>query len=539
MDAMISSELDNQGYTMLSDLQNNSMLSVVNEATGMKSNNPAVLCTLFGKVLDYSRPTRNNRLYTEMLCDAIANSSRVNELNTTGNFLGEGDHPMEYQKRADIHYPLVTHGIRGLVKVPEEQCYKAYIDILDTPNGRIIKTLIDYGTTIGISSRGFGRSSKPNEQGVIEVSPDNYIFITFDLVPYPGNIAARLNPVDNSTTGLNESTEYSQDEVNKLINENFTEITKSYLESNDVESLKSIKPVLTYLNESGDYQSLIEEVDAQLSTSISTSNDKLAERLLQAYATISERESELESKELIINQLNDEINELQSTSSGLSEQVITLTNQLDERDELIGDLRRQLSSFVNKVNQLEDEVTKVNENYELLGNELADSRKELSDTVSKNDKRISILESNNLELTEKLNESTEMIDQYRSESVTSDKKYSSLMESYLSAKCSTVGVTPDSVLSLMNESFDTLGNLDKFKVDNAVSLVRKSNSRNRRRQVAQPLNEAFDVSKKIHLSEDNPFTEATIGKVNESTDPALESIRQTIKLAQDKVVEVK
>ena len=113
------------------------------------------------------------------------------------------------------------------------------------------------------------------------------------------------------------------------------------------------------------------------------------------------------------------------------------------------------------------------------------------------------------------------------------------MESYLSAKCSTVGVTPDSVLSLMNESVDTLGNLDKFKVDNAVSLVRKSNSRNRRRQVAQPLNEAFDISKKIHLSADNSFTESTIGKVNESTDPALESIRQTIKLAQDKVVEVK
>ena len=166
-------------------------------------------------------------------------------------------------------------------------------------------------------------------------------------------------------------------------------------------------------------------------------------------------------------------------------------------------------------------------------------RKELSDTVSKKDKRISILESSNLELTEKLNESTEMIDQYRSESVISDKKYSSLMESYLSAKCSTVGVSPDSVLSLMNESFDTLGNLDKFKVDNAVSLVRKSNSRNRRRQVAQPLNEAFDISKKIHLSEDNPFTEATIGKIDESTDPALESIRQTIKLAQDKIVEVK
>ena len=39
----------------------------------------------------------------------------------------------------------------------------ACVDILDTPNGRILKTLCDYGFIPGISSRGSGDVMENNE----------------------------------------------------------------------------------------------------------------------------------------------------------------------------------------------------------------------------------------------------------------------------------------------------------------------------------------------------------------------------------------
>lgn len=529
----VVSNTDNKEFTMLSDLQNSSTLEVLNESSSMINTNPAVLCTLYGKVLDYSRPTRNNRLYTELVCDAIANSSRVNELESTCNFLGEGDHPMDYQKRADIHYPLVTHGVRNLTKVPEESCYKACIDILDTPNGRVIKTLIDYGTTIGVSSRGFGRAGKANSDGVIEVLPDNYVFITFDLVPYPGNISARLYSAE-SAVSMTESVEYSSDDINKLINENFTELTKSYLESDDLESLKTIKPVLTYLNESGDYQSLLQQVDDKLGKSISTSNDKLAERLLMAYASISEKESSLESKELIINQLSDEISELQSTSSGLSDRLVTLTNQLSDKEDEIKGLNSRIALLQSKLASSRDEVSKLNESYNLLGKELADSRKELASEVSDKDEQINELKSYTTELEESLNEFSCLIARYQSDQEDSSNRYSSLMESYLGTRCSTLGIKPEEVLTFMNESVDDLSSLDQVKLDNAISLVNKSKSRKRRKQIAVPINEAFNVDR-ISLSEDNMSTNK-MHRINESSDLALDSLRETLALSRDMVI---
>ena len=49
----------------------------------------------------------------------------------------------------------------------------AVVDILDTPNGKLLKTLCDYGFTPGISSRGTGDVMANNE-----VDPDTFFLET-------------------------------------------------------------------------------------------------------------------------------------------------------------------------------------------------------------------------------------------------------------------------------------------------------------------------------------------------------------------------
>ena len=63
----------------------------------------------------------------------------------------------------------------------------AYVDILDTKNGRLLKTLCDYGFVPGISSRGSGDVDINDE-----VDPETFYLETFDIVALPAVKKARL-----------------------------------------------------------------------------------------------------------------------------------------------------------------------------------------------------------------------------------------------------------------------------------------------------------------------------------------------------------
>ena len=72
-------------------------------------------------------------------------------------------------------------------KIIGDELY-AYVDILDTANGRILKTLCDYGFVPGISSRGSG-DVMPNN----EVDPETFFLQTWDIVQLPAVKKARLS----------------------------------------------------------------------------------------------------------------------------------------------------------------------------------------------------------------------------------------------------------------------------------------------------------------------------------------------------------
>ena len=73
----------------------------------------------------------------------------------------------------------------------------AVFDILNTPNGKILKTLCDYGSNIGISSRGSG-DLYTDDNGDEAVDPDTYNCECFDVVLIPAVKEARLKYVTES-----------------------------------------------------------------------------------------------------------------------------------------------------------------------------------------------------------------------------------------------------------------------------------------------------------------------------------------------------
>ena len=108
--------------------------------------------------------------------------------------LGELGHP----DGPTINLDRVSHIITELYEDGKNFIGKA--KIMNTPNGKIVKNLIESGVRLGVSSRGLG-SVKQNKSGVNEVQKD-FVLSTVDIVSDPSAPDAFVN-------GIMEGREFS------------------------------------------------------------------------------------------------------------------------------------------------------------------------------------------------------------------------------------------------------------------------------------------------------------------------------------------
>ena len=94
---------------------------------------------------------------------------------------GELDHP----EKTVVELKNVSHIVREAYMQGDDVYGK--IEILDTPSGKIIQSLIESGVTLGISSRGVG--STVNQSGN-QVVQDDFQLICFDMVSEPSTPGA-------------------------------------------------------------------------------------------------------------------------------------------------------------------------------------------------------------------------------------------------------------------------------------------------------------------------------------------------------------
>ena len=167
------------------------MKNILTESTKSKfkvlEHKPANVLKRIQGVLSDFKSNRNGRIYPRELWENVLNSDYVKEMIESHGLVGELDHSEE---RLEISLQNVSHVINDMW-IEGDQVVGT-IDILPTPSGKIVSELIDYGTDIGISSRGAG-SVGPNNV----VDPD-YQFVTFDFVARPSCEAARLNMIVES-----------------------------------------------------------------------------------------------------------------------------------------------------------------------------------------------------------------------------------------------------------------------------------------------------------------------------------------------------
>jgi hypothetical protein len=151
----------------------------------------------------------NGRYYSRDLWEREVDKYKkfVNNNNATG----ELDHP----ESQIINLKNVSHNIIKIFW--EGNDVVGEIEILPTPSGNILKTLIENNITVGVSSRGMGSLQELNN-GMLEVQ-DDFELLCWDFVSTPSNPDSWMHPLKES---LNESqiqnfNKYSK--VNSIITE--------------------------------------------------------------------------------------------------------------------------------------------------------------------------------------------------------------------------------------------------------------------------------------------------------------------------------
>ena len=113
-----------------------------------------ILGRLKGVIADYQRPTRNGRVYGKELWEKVFNDPITQEKIKNRCVFAELEHPAD--GRTTIDPERIAGCLSEQPKVTKDGYLVGVFDILATPVGKILKTLLDYGTTIGVSSRGQG-----------------------------------------------------------------------------------------------------------------------------------------------------------------------------------------------------------------------------------------------------------------------------------------------------------------------------------------------------------------------------------------------
>lgn len=141
-----------------------------NEATNAKE-----YC-LEGIFMQAEKQNRNGRVYPRDILGKEA--ERYNrEYVAKNRAFGELGHP----DSPTINLDRVSHMITKLY--PDGDNFIGKAKILDTPNGKIVKSLLDGGATLGVSTRGVG-SLKP-ANGFQLVQPDFHLATAADIVADP------------------------------------------------------------------------------------------------------------------------------------------------------------------------------------------------------------------------------------------------------------------------------------------------------------------------------------------------------------------
>lgn len=183
--------------------------------TGQKNYN------LEGVFLQADIKNRNGRIYPVDILDKEV-KRYVKENVKKNRAYGELGHP----DSPTINLDRVSHMIKDLKLEGKNFVGKA--KIMDTPYGKIVKSLIDEGASLGVSSRGMG-SLKTTKDGSSEVQKDFMLATAADIVADPSAPDAFVRGVMEGKEWMFVDGKFVEQDID-AVKSSITKATRSQLE---------------------------------------------------------------------------------------------------------------------------------------------------------------------------------------------------------------------------------------------------------------------------------------------------------------------
>ena len=395
---------------------------------------------LEGVCADFKNPTRNGRLYPIELWKKVFDDSLFKESLQNKTLFGELDHP------EDRFEPLISEACVVMTDytIDEDKglIYGGF-DILDTPKGRILKSIVDYGSVVGVSSRGQGDiiESADGER----VDEDSYEFACFDVVSTPAVEKARQSVMESikrvkdvsfkesinkqiedaeTVADLNiirsvvRSSNLKESEMDTIIEsiedrcETLQKVDKTIVASEE-DSTKTLKESAKTIRDNKKLYSCIRSLRSQVNAykhresryvdTIQENNqqiDNLKQKLREQRKRVAESVKKQEHQDRVLterirsnnsslNKSKKTISELKRRNSMLSEQCDNLTNTSQMYKDKLDSKSKQLDSLNEEVSKLNDKLSKSSQRVTYLEGLLDKSQVEHSTEINSLDKEVS------------------------------------------------------------------------------------------------------------------------------------------------------
>jgi len=301
------------------------MRLVESSPTKLEKKSPTCLA---GEFASFDTLNQNGRVYPQSIYEEALKPLYPKV--EARSLLGECDHPIEYD---EVRLSNVSHVITK-IECKEGKVY-GEVELLDTPAGKVVQSLVEAGVPIGISSRALGDAIEENGHETVT----DMQLITYDLVADPSFQTAVLNEVTKSHLGeslkaierklpLNESK--SSSPVRKMI--------KSIRESLLRDSTKKVS-IDTRDMEIESLKSILESKTTEVST-LKGKIRSLSESLKSSSTTSKDVRRELSESKSTLKNLRDNMMKLQESYNSLVESTVSKTKYESLESELV-ELRKK------------------------------------------------------------------------------------------------------------------------------------------------------------------------------------------------------
>lgn len=331
------------------------------------------LGTLKGICADYKESTRNGNYYSRKLWENVFNDPLVKEALEDRVLLGELDHPVDGRLESSAANACIV--MTGYEFDDNEQVLKGSFDILPTPSGKVLRSLLDYGCKLGLSSRGEGDVTTDDQGRNVVAEDGSYYFVCFDAVALPAVKKAKP-ALQESLSKRMTFKESLSEQINSASTKAELELIKNVIEATELpdsdsllESINNKSKELEGVNNSSNLLGDLENANSQINTlqeevrglrlEVTNSKSKFTKVFESRKALRKEMKSLQEEADKLREDYNSQVFELASTTKKLEESKSDLrvaNRKITDLEEELKDSSSSREELESKVNNLEESL---------------------------------------------------------------------------------------------------------------------------------------------------------------------------------------